>query len=271
MSLKSSRDHPLVAAIRSQNGPGNLVSPTSDRFENVFIDGTNPGGLGIGFQFALGPGGDRNNDFGFFLGCSVNNFTKAGWSFEHSQSVAHTLVRCHLNGYGVGRYGVTTALGPTGNGGNFAAYASSGAGNTGADFYLGSPNRTIVIDNFDSENSARLLDCAGSGSAGFPVTIRGARFASTRVAPDHFVVRYTYPGPLEISTSVFSGALGPPPLRVFVDAHGQPGTYMLAGNSFNDAGSAAANPLVCNNCQAARSAVQNNLFRGSDRRPAVHR
>lgn len=258
--ILSSRQNPLAAAIRSQNGEGNAVVPTQNRFENIQIEGTQPGGLGKGFQFALGPGGDNNNDINSFYDCSVRNYGTAAWSFEHSQSVRHALIRCRFSGNRAGQYGVTTGDSPGGNGGQFSIFDGAGGGNTVADFFLGAPNRPVQIVGFESENSTRLLVTNG-GTGAFVVRLQGIRYADNSIHSDRAAVIFSFPGPLEISSSQF-GSGGTGAVQIRINAGSIPGYFRIYGNNFLNSDSASYDPVDCRQCRDAVIDVFGNLYRG---------
>lgn len=201
--IDSSPAKPLAVGIRSENGSGRSVTPTRNEFRDIVLNGTRPGGLGKGFQFALGKGGDANNDLNSFINVEVVAYTAAAWSFEQSQSKDNQMFGCSFNGEGFGKYGVTTALGPKGRGGSFMWYGGSGGGNTVADFYLGAPDDAILISGGDFEGSFRLLETAGSSSNAWPVEIDGVRWANNNLAPDGKAVVYTERGPLILLDDIF--------------------------------------------------------------------
>jgi len=195
-SIYSSSSHPLAVGVRSENGIKGAATPSHNTFRNVLVDGTNRGGLYKGFQYALGAGGNANNDVGRFYNVSVVNYTTAGWSFEHAQSKAHAFFGCGFQSGGFGKYGVTTALGGGGTGGSFMWFGGGGGYNSVADFYLGAPNDAILISGGNFEGSSRLLETTGASSNPWPVEIEGVRWANNNLNPDGRAVLYTQRGPL---------------------------------------------------------------------------
>lgn len=205
--IESSNANPLDVGIRSQTITGRTA--TANIFRHIQMNGT---GIGLhkGWQFIAGTGGNNNNDVNSFFDCKVSNYTKAAWSFEHTQSKGHNFYDCQFAGAGgqTLQYGVTTALGAGNAGGSFAWFGGGGYGNAEADFYLGSANDAILISGANIEFSGRLLETTNSGSNSWPVTIQGVRFASDGLNPDGQAIIYTARGPLVLIGNVIGADLG---------------------------------------------------------------
>jgi hypothetical protein len=206
--IRSTSDAPLHTAILVDNGPGVLVPPSRTTLESLVIDGTNAGGLGIGVRFALGAGGDNNNDFHLLEKVSVNNYGEAGFSLEGSQAKALLFLDCVASGNGLGRDGVATHRGEGARGGSFTWIGGGGGGNLHADFHLGDASAPISILGASFESSAMLLDTEGPTNAPWPVTLRGTRWsvdASVTALESHGAfLRFRSPGPLRIEGCTLS-------------------------------------------------------------------
>jgi hypothetical protein len=241
--IEASASHPLTIGIRSQTVSGKLA--TGNKFYRIYMNGITTG-LGKGFAFVAASGGDSNNDMNTFEEVEVNNFTVAGWSFEHSQSKGHRLVNCTFLGIGDGgplrpnSYGVTTALGSNGNGGSFMWYGGGGGYVGNADFYLGNPNDAILISGGNFEGSPRLLETTGPSWNAFPVTIQGIRWAGNGLASDGEAVRYKQQGPLNLIGNIL-GTSPDSPLQIYVTGSGAPIVAIAIGNTLV---SALANPFT---------------------------
>jgi len=202
-TIKANNTKPVATAILSDSGFGRTLT-TGNHFSDMNIDGTN-GGIGKGFLFTTGGNGDVNDDANIFTRVRVSNFTIAGWSFEHSQSKIHEMYSCGCSGNGKGQYCVTTALGPRAQGGSFSWIGGGGGGESGADFYLGSPNEAINIINSYWEGSSRFVLTAGSSSNSWPVTLLGNKWHTNGLNADGKAVYYTHRGVLALYQNAFAG------------------------------------------------------------------
>lgn len=239
-TIKSSAAAPLEAGIRAVSDDTSMTA-TRNTFRDLVIDGTGRGGLGKGFQYAMGSR-DSNNDVGRFFNVEVINYTIAGWSFEHPQSKGHQFFGCSFNGDGYGKYGVTTALGSGGAGGSFVWFGGNGGGNTVADFYLGAPDDAILISGGNFENSSRLLETYGASSAPFPVTIEGTRWSGNALDPDGKAILYTQRGPLNLIGNLI-GQFPSKPLEISLQPAGAPAEALAIGNAV---GSSLSQPFAGN-------------------------
>jgi hypothetical protein len=231
--IAANSSHPLAIGIRSITISGKTSN--ANAFRHIYMNGTTTG-LGKGFVFVAGSGGDNNNDENSFDGISINNYTVAAWSFEHSQSKAHRLINCAFNAASgeTDQYGVTTALGPGSQGGSFLWYGGNGHGNAGADFYLGSPNDVILISGGNFEGSARLLETAGASANPFPVTIQGVRWSGDGLAADGKAIIYTQQGPLNLIGNVI-GEYPKKPLQIYINDWATPIVATAIGNNLRTA------------------------------------
>ena len=194
-TINCSPAKPLAVGIRSRNQAGGSVTPLENRYHRVNMDGTT-NGLGVGWEMARGPGdSDANNDFSVWDGCTVSNYANTAWSLEHSQCLGNTFRDCLFRANsGGGRYGVDCS-----RGGGFHWYGGGGCGNTAADFRVGTWSDAFVIDGFNGENSARLLELPGPTGAFSPVKLCNIRWAHAgMVARDGAFVRFNGTGPLTL-------------------------------------------------------------------------
>ena len=212
--IRSSSGAPLHTALLLENSTPIAVSPSRTTLQNIVIDGTNAGGLEFGVRFALGGGGDNNNDFHVLEKVSVNNYSQAGFSLESAQSKAILFEGCVVSGNGIGEDGVATWRGVGTKGGSFTWIGGGGGGNLHADFHLGDANAPVSISGASFENSSMLLDTEGPSGAMWPVRIRDTRWATqkatTPLQPNGNIIRFQFAGPLTIegcSISVFDSNL----------------------------------------------------------------
>ena len=161
----------LETAIQCENGPDNKIPPSHDIFRNIIMDGTNKG-IGKGIRFALGAGGDNNNEFHHIDNVTVYNYTTAAFSLEHSQVKTVLFTNCNcLNGERC----VATNQGEYGHGGSFFWYGGGGGYNRVADFDLGEADDIIVISGANFELSSSFLKTPGPSGSPWPVLIEGVR------------------------------------------------------------------------------------------------
>ncbi len=248
-SIACDGTNPLSIGIQSENGSGVTVTPTNNTFRKITMQGV-INYLGKGFAFVgTGAGGDSNNDQCNFEDVNIYNYLTAAWSFEHSQSKNHLFKRCSFQAYGNGTdglYGVTTALGAGAHGGSFSWYSGNGVNNVIADFYLGTPNETVIIDGFNSENSGSLLVSVGAGSAYYPINIRGVRFAMTNghFAADNKIISFLTPGPLILTGNTFEDYItGGGAGIIYMSSTTNPGELIALGNYIE---TTAASPFSTN-------------------------
>jgi hypothetical protein len=228
--IQATAAHPLAIGIRSITTAGKLSN--ANKFQHMYMNGTTMG-LGKGFAFVAGSGGDNNNDENTFEDVTVSNFTKAAWSFEHSQSMAHRLNNCRYYGASgqTNQYGVTTALGPSGFGGNFIWHGGFGCCVGESDFYLGMPSTSaILISGGNFESSARLLKTWSNGGNGFVVTIEGTRWAGNMLAADGKAIIYTLQGPLNLIGNTI-GEYPANPLQIYIQDWATPMVANAIGNN----------------------------------------
>jgi hypothetical protein len=155
-----------------------------------------------------------------------------------SQSHNNQFIYCEINGdTSSGDYDIKQ----TGNGGYFSVPACEGGYHTLADFRIGDPNLHIVIDEWNSENSMRLLDCEDNfGANWWPVYIRGGRWESSVLASDGEFIQYFFLGPLVVENQ-YVGSLAstsPPAPRIGLRLTATPPTIRHFSDSYawNNAG-----------------------------------
>lgn len=187
---------PLHTGIQTENAQGGFYAPSQNQFEHLMVNGTQEG-LQYGFRVAKGSGGDRNNDFHEFVRCKVRNYTKAGFTVEHSQSHTNRFYSCSFNAYSRGEAGVKTVDG------SFSWFGGGGGGNTVADFVLGKPNVIISVINANFEDSARLLLTGPSSGAAWPIMIQGVRWPGGKMHKDRIIIDVGNPGPLVLKNNLF--------------------------------------------------------------------
>jgi len=219
---------PLMAGVQSERAPAAVVAPTGNRWDNITMNGGN-GGLDKGWRFALGSGGDYNNDENTFHNCMVQNYVTAAWSIEHAQSRGHRMFGCGFGGNTTGRRGVRSNP----NGG-FLWFGGEGGGNSVADFDLTDVISPCLIEGFTSENSARLLNAPSTSSVTFLLTLQNCRFAVTSsVAADGKVVNFGFPGLTMINNRFEDGSVIGKAVQVYWNPGGGVGTFTAIGNFFS--------------------------------------
>lgn len=219
----------LAAGIRLERGARSNQCPTQNHIEDIFINsGPTPGAIDKGVQLALGGGGDVNNDYNEFISVQVWYYGTAGFSIEHPMAKQQRFFRCTAYGMEIGKYGITTALGPNYGGGSFSWYGGGFSGNTEADVYLGALNDSIVIDGGYSENSVRFLETFGNSAAAWPVTVKGFTWNGDNLGSDGNMIIFTQRGGLTLIGNKF-GAPGKPG-RIFGNPTGVSALVAIANS-----------------------------------------
>lgn len=233
LNIKASSKAPLATAIQQETTDDQ--TSTDNAYHDLYINGVD-GGVGKGLRVCAGAdcggsGPDANNDVGRVSRVSVSNYAIAAFSLEHSQAKAWLFEHDNCNGNGHGRYCITTALGPKGQGGSFNAISMAGSGNTGADFFLGAPNDPINVLGGNFEGSNRLLQTAGNSSGSWPVTVTGVRWSASGLDADSKAVIYTHRGGFNfIGNAITAPAPGRRP-RIYLDPTGPDVGATAIGNS----------------------------------------
>lgn len=239
--------------VRSRTLSG--YTSTTNTFRNIVIEGnSNLVEKAFAFQPGALPDGspnDANNDVMRFEDVHAQNFSIAGFSFEHPQSKGHIFYGC--TAVGSGCYGVSTALAeydatlnargcpegghsaPSGGspGGSFSWHDGGGGGTLDAFFKIGPVNDYLNVTSANIENSYRLLDTWGQ-LASMPVTIIGTRFDNPdNAAVDGYCVRSVHPGPLVLLGNSFTTSAGSTCQVLAGDANPNDGGAVVAlGNRF---------------------------------------
>lgn len=178
-------------------------APRLNVLDNVRVDGVALGLLRYGVRFSARYGRDEDNDQAVIIGSAFLNVTDAAISIEHTQSQAHQIIATHGSGApGAKDSAYIRAL----LGGSFTSVGGTMLGFTGAVFDLGPVNGTDVIQDANSEGSARLLRMPDN-VAGYPtpVHIRGGRFAVDGLAKDGNLIDFARIGPLTIEGLTVNG------------------------------------------------------------------
>jgi hypothetical protein len=221
--------------------------PTHLAFYDIVVDGF--GGLDYGFRVSPGvrPGGalnDYNNEFHYFVGCDVRDYSIAAYSIEHSQAKTQTFLNSRFDGGACGLHGVTTLYG--GVFGSFLWIGGGGGRNLSADFGLGGSDDFILVRDGAFQGSSRFLESGFSTGAwninlyrNHWVTEAPALFAS-----DGRIIDYHKAGPLVLDGNIFE-LTGEPPAGAHVHHSSWfPTPATAIGNEFRWAGSDAAPRIV---------------------------
>lgn len=200
---------PLATAIQSETAAG--TASTHRVYRSIYITGTGQGGLQKGFRWCMGDecggaGGNFNNDGDYLDNVQVVNYSNCAYSIEHGQSKTHQFQNSTFNGGGFGQRGVCTTQGanPGASSGSFSWHGGLGGGNTVADFDLNAPDDKILIEDCNTESSARLLQTAGSANQ-WPITIIGCRWSADKLNADNNVVLYQMRGPFNFIGNIIGG------------------------------------------------------------------
>lgn len=242
LHVNASSGAPLATAFQLETQ--SRQASTNRTFRNILVEGTN-GGIGKGFRWCAGDrcggsGPDTNNDMDTLVNVTVSNYDFAAFSIEHGQSKSHLFFRDSCNSNGFGRYCVYA---PTGS---FTAIGMSGGSNRVADFYLGMPDDTIVIQSCDLEASDRLLLTGRSGWP-WPVTISGCRWAANKLNSDNKVISYNNPGTLNLIGNIIDSPRDGAYPEFDLGQGSAPVAGVAVGNTvFWDATTTRSNPFTSN-------------------------
>ncbi|HJU10059.1 MAG TPA: glycosyl hydrolase family 28-related protein [Candidatus Binataceae bacterium] len=94
--------NPPSAGIESDSVPGG--ESTHLTLKDISIGSDAAGSLVDGVKFAAQTGADYNNDEGFFENVAITNFTHAGYSILHSNSLIHTIIGGVISNGPIGVY-----------------------------------------------------------------------------------------------------------------------------------------------------------------------
>ena len=170
LSVMGLAGNPPSAGIESDSAVGG--ESTHLTLKDISI-GSGAGGLVDGVKFAAATGADYNNDEGFFENVVITNFTHAGYSILHSNSLIHTIIGGAISNGPIGIYT---------QGGSVKAIGTHFANLTDVSFDFENPvspaiyEHPQVIAGISTDGAAGLLR---TGTAGVLVTITGidARFS----------------------------------------------------------------------------------------------
>jgi hypothetical protein len=166
---------------------------------NNALDGQAPFGYCVEFQGGVNGSIDQNNDYHYFLGCQFEKYGEAAVHMVACSQVHQVIFfACGMNAEGTnGKYAIKQSSGGVSNGGFFKVYGGGGGYHTVADFRLSQPNSHILIEGWNSENSAALLTHEYTNPAGisWPVTLRNGRFETNRLRSDGRFIWLPYTGP----------------------------------------------------------------------------
>jgi hypothetical protein len=237
ISIQSDSAAPLAEAVRLETAQGAIS--TRRIFKNIMVNGTRQGGLIKGFRWCTGfDCGNSillgNNDLDYLENVQVANYTNCAFSIEGAQSKTHTFFNSSFGGQSYSQRGVCTTQGahPSTNAGSFRWYGGGGGGNAVADFDLGAPTDLIVIEACNLESSNRLLQTSGPGSAQWPISIKGCRWAANNLNADNNVVFYQFRGPLILEGNIIelpTGFMRRP--KFTISTSGSPSSAVGIGNS----------------------------------------
>jgi hypothetical protein len=181
-------NHPLNVAFATMSTTTGQV-PTQCYWQDIYIDGTNTGGLQYCFRIAVaGDANGNNNDFHTFTNVTCNNYNIAAWSIEMPEAKGQKFLNCGASGNGFGHYGIWQQSG------SFIADGFNGGGHIFADFELDQADDFISISNIDLEDSNRVLN-TGQSSNPQPLIISGGRIATNGLNADGKVMIFSQRGP----------------------------------------------------------------------------
>lgn len=144
---------------------------------------------------------DNNNENITFVNCEMLKFTEAGVRMrQYSQAHAIRFFFCNINASeSNGNYCIKQESGAS-NGGFFYAYMCGGGYAQQADFQIATGNSHIKIEEWNSEQSVRLLkgETTATNNYPWPVTISGGRFETDFLHTDGYYIDYRFSGPLRV-------------------------------------------------------------------------
>ena len=203
LQIYGNASHFLVEGFRLENGPEKLVTPSSNRFVNVYIEGVN-GYIGEGFRiYADGSGGDNNNDFHSFTNVWVSNYSNTAFSLEATQAQYIHFTDTHCQAGSVGHYCVSGGDSRHGAAASFIWEGGFTGSNAKADFLLrcNVARQPYILRGLSSEASSRFIDSQSACGSYSPLTIDGVRWASNGLNSDGQAIRIQFPGPITIRDS----------------------------------------------------------------------
>lgn len=196
-------------------------------------------------------GSDFNNSEGFFQNVIATGITKDCFSFEHSQSKAHTFINCFAVG---GESAVSTLTG-----GAFRWFGGNVSNHTVAAFRLGAPNDTVLISGLLAESCVRMLTTVGFPQSAFQVIFHGCRMSADLVHSDGYFFIYTDSGTLHICNCLIDADASPPNLpKIRYTPAGSKGLCIVENTTFGQTDSYTASPISF--AGTARIIERNNSF-----------
>jgi hypothetical protein len=254
-STECSATRRIKCAMQFENGTGSTVTPTTYLLENLYLYSTsNATGQTDGVRFALGSGGDANNDFGTFVNVVISNYDNAAVKIDHSQSREHRFYGCYFQS---GKYAIET------DGNSFFWLGGNVSEHSETDFYLLRPQQSTVIDGLSSEQSSRLLTSSASGGDGY-VSISGVRFAADLLNADGRVIDYRHRGALVLSGNIFGTRTDTNLCKVRVSPLDNKGcAFISQGNTWGGTGSLTAYPYELNLTRGDKIVIKDNYVAAS--------
>jgi hypothetical protein len=254
-STRCSATKRIKCALQFENGSGSTVTATTYQMENLYLySTTNATGQTNGVLFALGAGGDNNNDFGKFINVVISNYDNAAVKIEHSQSREHVFYACYFQS---GTYAVET------DGNSFFWFGGNVSEHSEADFYLLRPQQSTIIDGLSSEQSSRLLTSNASGADGY-VSISGVRFAADFLNADGRVIDYRHRGALVLNGNIFGTRTDPNLCKVRVSPIDSKGcAFISQGNTWGGTGSLTAFPYQLSLTRGDKIVIKDNYVAAS--------
>lgn len=248
-------DHPMDSAFWLMSTVGGGQVMTQCIFEDIFVDGTNAGGLQYAWRIGVqGDSNGDNNDFHRFMRVAVSNYDIAGYSIEQPECKFITFHDCGFSGNGFGQHGVTTWLNG-GKGGSFLFLNGGGGGNTVADFAIGEPDDIILIQGCQLESSVRVMDTSASSSSQ-AITIRDCRMATDSTHADGKIVKYNHRGPFNFFNNTISNVqLGGIDVQICLGATGTVRGFAWGNNISSN----LANPFTTSNSFGKWNKLHNTL------------
>jgi hypothetical protein len=165
LSVMGFPGNPPSAGIESDSAPGGEATHLT--LKDISVGSSAAGGLVDGVKFAAEAGADYNNDEGFFENVVITNFTHAGYSILHSNSLIHTIIGGAISNGPIGIYT---------QGGSVKAVGTHFANLTDVSFDFENPDSPAiyehpqVIAGISTDGAAGLLR---TGTAQVLVTITG--------------------------------------------------------------------------------------------------
>ena len=172
-------EEPLHTAVESRTQPPPILRiPTANAFYGIKVDGRG-GNLDFGFRVTpaeyldvtgLSFFQDTNNEEHLFAQIEVRGYAEAAFSIEHGQSKTHLLLDCHVDGEGIGRFGVTLREGLSR--GSFKWVGGTSRNHAVADIGLGSATDFVLVEDGVFTGSPAFVDATFSGNSVYPITLR---------------------------------------------------------------------------------------------------